>query len=72
MSHDYVACSKSLDCLFGLLALGKINFLVQFRIVRAQVPLSGEETGSQYYIAAVGIYPYGAALKSDTSSRGMY
>ncbi|GFU28810.1 hypothetical protein TNCV_469591 [Trichonephila clavipes] len=45
---------------------------MQFRIVRAQVPPSDEETGSQNNIVAIDIQLYGAALRSDTSSRGMY
>ncbi|GFV43100.1 uncharacterized protein TNCV_1409971 [Trichonephila clavipes] len=36
---------------FGLDAFGKIKSLVQFRIIRARVPPSGEETGCQNYIA---------------------
>ncbi|GFW00707.1 hypothetical protein TNCV_2304801 [Trichonephila clavipes] len=38
-------CKRSFDCLFGLGALRKIKFVVQFRIVKAQVPSSGEKTG---------------------------
>ncbi|GFX64993.1 hypothetical protein TNCV_451311 [Trichonephila clavipes] len=40
------------------------EILIQVRIVRAQVPPSGEETGSP---TAIGICLYGAALKRDTS-----
>ncbi|GFW74035.1 hypothetical protein TNCV_545591 [Trichonephila clavipes] len=50
MSYDYTACERSLECLFSLSALVKIKILVQARIVRAQVPSSGEETGCQNYL----------------------
>ncbi|GFX62102.1 hypothetical protein TNCV_2228281 [Trichonephila clavipes] len=51
---------------FGLSALGKIKFLVQIRIVRAQVRLSRKKTCHQNYIAVISVYLYGAALKRDT------
>ncbi|GFU82286.1 hypothetical protein TNCV_3195581 [Trichonephila clavipes] len=47
MSYDYAASKRSLDCLLGLSALGKIKILVQVCTVRAQVPPSREETGRQ-------------------------
>ncbi|GFS48043.1 hypothetical protein TNCV_3599741 [Trichonephila clavipes] len=47
-------------------ALDKTKFLVQFRIVRDQVPPSGEETG-QNYIVTIDIHLHGAAPKRDTS-----
>ncbi|GFX93601.1 hypothetical protein TNCV_1587781 [Trichonephila clavipes] len=51
MLYGYAACKRSLKCLFGLGALGKIKFLqVWFRIFRTQVPPSGEETGLQNYV----------------------
>ncbi|GFW29701.1 hypothetical protein TNCV_3935681 [Trichonephila clavipes] len=56
---------------FDLGTFGKIKFLVQLRIVRAQVLSSREETGSQNYIEAIGIYLFGSTLKSDTSFRVM-
>ncbi|GFV38387.1 hypothetical protein TNCV_4958301 [Trichonephila clavipes] len=53
-SYDYVAFKRSLECLFGLGALGKIKFLVPFHIVRAQVTSSVEEkTGHQNYIVVI-------------------
>ncbi|GFX53709.1 hypothetical protein TNCV_1596551 [Trichonephila clavipes] len=47
-------------------ALEKIKFQETFCIVGAQVSPSGEETGSQNYIAVIRIPPIGGALKSDT------
>ncbi|GFX96412.1 hypothetical protein TNCV_2055291 [Trichonephila clavipes] len=72
MPYDFAACQRSLECMFGLGALGKIKFPMQFYIVRAQIPPSVEDTGRQNYnvCAAIGIHLYGAALKSNTSSRG--
>ncbi|GFX57471.1 hypothetical protein TNCV_3051221 [Trichonephila clavipes] len=49
--------------------LGKTKFLVHFRIVRAPVSPSGEETRCQNCIVVIDIHLYGATLKSDTSSR---
>ncbi|GFX31693.1 hypothetical protein TNCV_4082171 [Trichonephila clavipes] len=63
---------KSFECLIRSDALGKMKFFVQFRIVRAQVPPSGANTGRQNYIMAIDIYLDDAAIKSDTSSREMY
>ncbi|GFY31381.1 hypothetical protein TNCV_4989401 [Trichonephila clavipes] len=37
MSYDYAACKRSIKCLFGLGAHGKIKYLEQFRTGRAQV-----------------------------------
>ncbi|GFV58342.1 hypothetical protein TNCV_1806151 [Trichonephila clavipes] len=37
MLYDYTACKRSLECLSGLGALGKIKFLGQVHIVRAQL-----------------------------------
>ncbi|GFX40845.1 hypothetical protein TNCV_3760661 [Trichonephila clavipes] len=71
MSYDYAAYLRSLECLFGLDALGDIKFPKQFHIVKAQVPPSGEETGYPNDIVAIGIHLYGAIQKRDTSSRGM-
>ncbi|GFX26619.1 hypothetical protein TNCV_4536301 [Trichonephila clavipes] len=50
MSHDYTACERSLECLFGLSALGKIKYQYRFALSRAQVPPSEEETGCQNYL----------------------
>ncbi|GFV03497.1 hypothetical protein TNCV_5060381 [Trichonephila clavipes] len=50
MSYDYMAFERSIQCLFGFSALGKIKFLEQVSIVRALVPPSGEETGCQNYL----------------------
>ncbi|GFS57275.1 hypothetical protein TNCV_491681 [Trichonephila clavipes] len=50
MTYDYVACKRSLECMFGLGVLNRIKFLKQVRIVRAQVPPSEEETGHQNYL----------------------
>ncbi|GFW78000.1 hypothetical protein TNCV_2490441 [Trichonephila clavipes] len=44
-----------LECLFGLGNLGKIEFLEQFLITRAQMPPSEEDVGHQNCIAAIGI-----------------
>ncbi|GFV45102.1 hypothetical protein TNCV_3339471 [Trichonephila clavipes] len=44
----------------------------KFRIGRAQVPPSGEETGRRNYIVAIGISQNATTLKSDTNSWGMY
>ncbi|GFW43690.1 hypothetical protein TNCV_4770391 [Trichonephila clavipes] len=41
MLQDYVACKRSLAYLLGLSALGKLEFLRRFRVVRAQVPPLG-------------------------------
>ncbi|GFU65599.1 hypothetical protein TNCV_635221 [Trichonephila clavipes] len=43
-------------CVCGLGLLSKIKLLVQFCVVRAQVPSSGEETRSQNYMMAIGIH----------------
>ncbi|GFW20643.1 hypothetical protein TNCV_1048661 [Trichonephila clavipes] len=56
--------------LFGLGALGKIKFLVQLSIVRAQVPPSGEETRSQNYLPRLVYHLHDAALKRDTNPTG--
>ncbi|GFY07543.1 uncharacterized protein TNCV_3650501 [Trichonephila clavipes] len=72
MLYGYAAHKGSLECLFDLGVLGKIKSLVQIRIVRAQVPPSGEEIRHQNYIVEIGIHLDGATLKSDTSSKGMY
>ncbi|GFX71151.1 uncharacterized protein TNCV_3649161 [Trichonephila clavipes] len=56
MSYDYTACKKSLECLFGLGALGKIKFFVRFRIVRAMVCVK-IPCGNWYCL-------YGALLKN--------
>ncbi|GFW73008.1 hypothetical protein TNCV_831291 [Trichonephila clavipes] len=47
----------SLECLFGLYALGIIKFQVLFCIVKAQVPPSRKKTGRQNYISVTGIPP---------------
>ncbi|GFV58096.1 putative mariner transposase [Trichonephila clavipes] len=57
MSFYYAACKKSLEFLLSSGAFGEIKPLFPFRIVRAQKSLSGEETGRQNYIAAIGILP---------------
>ncbi|GFX50859.1 uncharacterized protein TNCV_2732131 [Trichonephila clavipes] len=44
MSYDYAACKKSLG-----VPSAKLNSFVQIRIVRAQVPPSGEETCGNWY-----------------------
>ncbi|GFW63719.1 hypothetical protein TNCV_4940111 [Trichonephila clavipes] len=66
MSCDYATCKRSLERLFGLGALGKIKFLLQFGIVRAQGPPSGEETERQNYLRHLLFHLHGAALKTDT------
>ncbi|GFW47122.1 hypothetical protein TNCV_55751 [Trichonephila clavipes] len=56
-SYSITLAENSLkDPCSALGALGKIKFLVPFRVVRAQVPPSGDETGHQNYI---GIPPIG-------------
>ncbi|GFW08049.1 uncharacterized protein TNCV_2978171 [Trichonephila clavipes] len=55
MSYDYAKCERSLECLFGFVTLGKIKFLVRFRILRAQGPASEDETGHQNYLCAIDI-----------------
>ncbi|GFU94124.1 hypothetical protein TNCV_966941 [Trichonephila clavipes] len=73
MSHDYAACKRSLECLFGFGAHGKIKFLLRFRIVRAQVTSSDEETLHRDYLRLSVYRLHGAALKKrGTSSRVMY
>ncbi|GFX55231.1 hypothetical protein TNCV_1156881 [Trichonephila clavipes] len=80
---DYIRASRgspmpeiifkiSLECLFGLGAVGKIKLLVQFPIVRAQIPSSEEETKRPNNIAAIGIYRYGAKLKVIPAPGEMY
>ncbi|GFY27163.1 hypothetical protein TNCV_2067841 [Trichonephila clavipes] len=71
MLYDYAAWKTSLVCLYGLDAFCKIEFLVWFRIV-THVPLSGEDAGRQNYLRRSASHLYGAALKRDTSYRGMY
>ncbi|GFW99708.1 hypothetical protein TNCV_3419391 [Trichonephila clavipes] len=64
MSYDYAACQRSLEYLFRLDAIGKIKFLIQFRIFKAQVPPSEkEETVLQNHIEAIDIHLYIATLK---------
>ncbi|GFV08806.1 hypothetical protein TNCV_3820491 [Trichonephila clavipes] len=48
MWYDHAAFQRCLDGMFGLDVLGKIKFLEQVRIVRAQMPPSGEETSQNY------------------------
>ncbi|GFX52492.1 hypothetical protein TNCV_4325081 [Trichonephila clavipes] len=47
----------------GLGVVGKIKFRESFRIVRAQVPPTGEKTGRQNYIAVIRIPPTWYHLK---------
>ncbi|GFX79989.1 DUF4817 domain-containing protein [Trichonephila clavipes] len=58
--------------MLGLDLLRKIKFLEHFRIVKVQVPSSGEETGCRNYIVVTGIHRNGATLQIDTSSQGFY
>ncbi|GFU33954.1 hypothetical protein TNCV_656201 [Trichonephila clavipes] len=51
----YVIRLSSIEFLFRLGVLGKIKHLVQFRIIRAQVPPSGEAVGEIFVI--IGISP---------------
>ncbi|GFW19426.1 hypothetical protein TNCV_1603201 [Trichonephila clavipes] len=82
MSYDYMACKRSLECLFSSGALGKIKSWYRFasskaqeppfgESSKAQEPPFGEETGRQNYLRHW--YPpiCGAAIKRDTRFRGM-
>ncbi|GFX93808.1 hypothetical protein TNCV_1589841 [Trichonephila clavipes] len=68
MSHDYVACKSSLECLFDLGVLGKIETLRTAYLQNSGASLWGENWASKL-LAVIGIYICGAALKGDTSSR---
>ncbi|GFS97531.1 hypothetical protein TNCV_4263011 [Trichonephila clavipes] len=72
--HHHITESEALTMthIFFLGALGQIKFLVQFRIVRSQVPASGDETGRQNYLQHLVYHQNSVTLKSDTSFRGMY
>ncbi|GFV65754.1 hypothetical protein TNCV_4153901 [Trichonephila clavipes] len=62
MLYDYTVCERSLECLFGLDALGKIKSWYKFTSSDLRCLPLGRKLP-----AAIGIRPYGAALKSDTN-----
>ncbi|GFY27040.1 hypothetical protein TNCV_2066611 [Trichonephila clavipes] len=61
--HDDGTCERSLECLFGLGAVGKIKFLRMFRHVRAQVLSSAEETWLQNYLRQLVLYLNDATVR---------
>ncbi|GFV43084.1 hypothetical protein TNCV_5027741 [Trichonephila clavipes] len=71
MLHDYTACKRSLECLFGLGDLGKLNLSAGSLRQSSSASLLGGDWVSEL-LAVIDIRLYGAALKRDTSFWGKY
>ncbi|GFT74025.1 hypothetical protein TNCV_3707611 [Trichonephila clavipes] len=67
MSYDYTACKRSLECLFGLGALGKIKS--QYRFASSGACLWRGNWALKLF-AVTGIHLYGAALKKGIPASG--